>query len=74
MWLSTEPVVRENTLLWSEAFFVVTHPAAINRAQFNTPPPLHCVDSRLSQGAEAAMISLEIPTTDSHVCQLHKRK
>lgn len=48
--------------------------AAINRAQFNTPPPLHCVDDKLAFGAGQAVVPIEIPTFDSHVTQIHKRK
>lgn len=45
---------------------------AINRAQFNTTPPIHCIDSMLGLGMEEAKVSYDIPTTDSHVCQLYK--
>jgi len=45
---------------------------AINRAHFNTPPPLHCIDHKLGLGVDKAVVSLDVPTTDSHVSQLHK--
>ncbi|ADV23044.1 hypothetical protein I305_03729 [Cryptococcus gattii E566] len=45
---------------------------SINRAQFNTAPPIHCIDSMLGLGMEEAKVSYDIPTTDSHVCQLYK--
>ncbi|WWC96571.1 hypothetical protein V866_003439 [Kwoniella sp. B9012] len=45
---------------------------SINQAQFNTPPPLHCIDSQLGLGTQQAVVPLDVPTTDSHVSQLYK--
>ncbi|KIR28607.1 hypothetical protein I309_02533, partial [Cryptococcus deuterogattii LA55] len=68
--------VRKRTwyqLLYQDAFHVAFNGAcSINRAQFNTAPPIHCIDSMLGLGMEEAKVSYDIPTTDSHVCQLYK--
>jgi len=47
---------------------------AITQNQFDTPPPLHCFDADLQNPADLKLLSLDVPTIDSHIKQLLRGK
>lgn len=70
--------VRKRTwyqLLYQDAFHVAFNGAcSIQYTQFNTPKPVHCIDEMLDHGFGLTVVPLSVPTADSHVSQLHRRK
>ncbi|KAL7419985.1 hypothetical protein Q5752_004948 [Cryptotrichosporon argae] len=60
-------------LVIQDSFHVAFNGAcSIHESQFDTPPPVHWTDDPLGPDGQVVQLSHDVPTIDSHTCQLLK--